>query len=186
MKTEKIMKSLWPFLGVLFAVCGCTRESAPRQEVNQAQPFRPIASIRELMESEVAPAADVIWNSVATVSSEDGFEEKRPRTDEEWRTVRHNAVTLIEASNLLIMEGRKVAGPGATPRQPSEPPTADIEKRIAANRAGFIQFSHALQDAGMAALADIDAKNAEGLLDAGAKIDEACEACHQAFWYPQD
>jgi hypothetical protein len=29
------------------------------------------------------------------------------------------------------------------------------------------------------------ARNAEGLITAGAAIDAACEACHAAYWYPR-
>jgi hypothetical protein len=29
-----------------------------------------------------------------------------------------------------------------------------------------------------------DAKNAAMLMDAGGDMEEACEGCHQNFWYP--
>jgi len=41
-----------------------------------------------------------------------------------------------------------------------------------------------LHDATMPALQAIDAKNADGLLDAGELIDNACENCHLKYWYP--
>jgi hypothetical protein len=34
------------------------------------------------------------------------------------------------------------------------------------------------------ALAAIDKKDSEALFEAGDKIDEVCESCHQVFWYP--
>ncbi len=49
-----------------------------------------------------------------------------------------------------------------------------------------MQRAHALQDAGLKALAAIDAKNVDGLSDAGEAIDEACEQCHLKYWYPPD
>jgi cytochrome c556 len=48
----------------------------------------------------------------------------------------------------------------------------------------FTQFARNLQDAGLKALAAITAKDAQGLMDAGGTIDEACEACHVTYWYP--
>ena len=35
------------------------------------------------------------------------------------------------------------------------------------------------------ALAAIDKKDAQALFEAGDKIDEVCESCHQVFWYPE-
>ena len=29
-----------------------------------------------------------------------------------------------------------------------------------------------------------DAKNSQGLMDAGATMDQVCEGCHLKFWYP--
>ena len=33
-------------------------------------------------------------------------------------------------------------------------------------------------------LTAIDGRNIQGMLDAGERIDEVCEACHSTFWYP--
>ncbi len=41
----------------------------------------------------VDPAADYTWNSVATIVTKEGVDEKMPRTDEDWQMVRHNAIT---------------------------------------------------------------------------------------------
>ena len=30
----------------------------------------------------------------------------------------------------------------------------------------------------------VDAKNVEGIVDAGDKLDKACETCHLKYWYP--
>jgi hypothetical protein len=61
------------------------------------------------MDSIVDPDADTIWGSVAIIN---GKEEKAPHTNEEWVTVRRNALQLVEASNLLQIPGRHVAKPG--------------------------------------------------------------------------
>ena len=34
--------------------------------------------------------------------------------------------------------------------------------------------------------AAVNAKNVEGLSNAGGDIDEACENCHTTFWYPNE
>ena len=55
------------------------------------------------MDSMVDPSADFLWESVATIVTRKGTEERRPRTDDEWKAVRRAAITLMEATNLLIM-----------------------------------------------------------------------------------
>ena len=52
------------------------------------------------------------------------------------------------------------------------------------SRQAWTTLSTGLFDAASIALQAINAKNAEGLLDAGEKIDAACETCHLKYWYP--
>jgi hypothetical protein len=141
------------------------------------------------MEGIVDPSADVLWDSVAYIATKKGVEDRQPRTDEEWKTVRYSAITLIEAANLLSMPGRKVAiahNPTVADAPPGlgELTPAEIQRRIDSTHDAFTQFARNLQDAASQALTAIDARNAQGLLDAGGVIDQACEACHVTYWYP--
>jgi cytochrome c556 len=145
--------------------------------------FHLTATIQELMEGQIDPAADALWNSVAFIQSPSGTEDRRPRTDAEWRAVRAHTITLIEATNLLSMPGRRVKS-GDSPVGPGELSPTEIQQRIDASHDSFVRFAGLLQDAGLKALAAIDAKDAQGLMDAGGVIDEACEACHVTYWYP--
>jgi len=164
----------------LFIAAACSQKPAPA-----ASPFRLTATIKDIMDSEVDPSADFLWESVATIVSAAGTEERRPKTDEDWANVRRRAVTLIEATNLLIMEGRAVARPGEKSENPGiELGPEEIEKVIASDRTSWVNFAHALHDAGMTAFKAIEAKNADALLDAGEAIDTACENCHLKYWYP--
>ena len=165
----------------LFLVAAC----GAGQPESVAAEYRVTSTIKDIMDSMVDPSADFLWESVATIVSAAGTEERRPRTDEDWANVRRRAVTLIEATNVLQMPGRHVAKPGEKSENPEvELGPEEIEKLINQDRKAFINFAHALHDAGMTALAAIDAKNAEGLLDSGEKIDTACENCHLKYWYP--
>jgi hypothetical protein len=138
------------------------------------------------MDGIIDPSADVLWDSVAYVASTQGIEDRQPRTDAEWKAVRTSAITLIEAANLLSMPGRHVAAHKASdpPPGPGELSHAQIQQRIDATHDSFTQFARALQDAGLKALTAIEARDAQGLMDAGGTIDEACEACHVTYWYP--
>jgi len=141
------------------------------------------------MENVVDHNADILWESVAVISSEKGVEERQPRTDEEWANVRAAAVTLSEATNLLMIPGRKVAHEGKV-LQGSHVEgilKADqIQTLIDGDRSKFASKALALHAAALAALQAIDAKDHNKLSDVGGAIDEACEQCHTTYWYPDE
>ena len=147
-------------------------------------PFRLTASIRELMDSEIDPAADFIWASVASISTRAGLEERQPRTDEEWLEVRRHAITLIEATNLLVMDGRRVSHRFEPASGAGELDTDQAQQKIDANRVAFVALAERLRHTGLQTLAAIDAKDPVRLFDLGGSIDDACESCHVTFWYP--
>jgi hypothetical protein len=141
------------------------------------------ATIQQLMAGQVDPAADALWDSVATIVSAAGIEERRPRTAAEWRAVRQQALTLIKATRLLESPGRRVADKVTAPG-PGELSVTEIQRRIDANHQSFVAFASGLRTAAQQALAAIVARDPQRLMDAGGVIDSACEACHLAYWYP--
>jgi hypothetical protein len=172
---------------LLLALTACAQKTEAAKTAES--PVRVIATIQDIMAAEVDPAADAIWASVASVSDASGSQDHQPRTDEEWKAVRHNAITLVEAANLLVLEGRRVAVEGNKLEDahvvgilsPHE-----IQEKIDGDRASFIKRAHALQDAAKEALVAIDAKDAARLFAVGDKLDHACEQCHVQYWYPND
>jgi hypothetical protein len=169
-----------PFLSALVCVvvCGNCGQTKPQAE------YRPTTSIRDLMDGMVDPAADTIWNSVSTTITKKGKEEKAPHTDEEWGTVRHSAIALLEASNLLQIPGRHVAMPGQRNEQGIELQPEQIETLINRDRQTWITLAHGLHDAATQALHAAEAKDSAKVLESGDAIDNACEHCHQTYWYP--
>ena len=179
----------WLFLAalslLLVAACSTPPPAAPPAQVRNESPFLVTATIKDVMDSMVDPSSDYLWESVATIITRKGTEERQPRTDEDWKQVRRRAITLIEATNVLVIEGRKVAKPGEKSENPGiELGPEEIQKIIDDDRASFIKFAHALHDAGVEALTAIDRKSVMGLSDAGETIDTACENCHLKYWYP--
>ncbi len=168
----------------IFVTSGC---SAPPPPAPAEPDYRLTATIREIMESTVEPSADFLWNSVATISDEKGVKEEAPQTDEEWEEVRAHAITLIEATNLVLMPGRLVARPGEKADDPKvELDPTQIDALIKQDRPAFTKFVHGLHDAAMVTLKAIDEKNVMKLLDSGEGIDKACEDCHLKYWYPNE
>jgi len=165
------------------AACSPKPQPAPTPPVT----FKPAASIQDLMVSIVDPAADALWEAVSTETTASGVKENQPRTEQEWQAVRHHAIALQEAGNLLMMEGREVTHGGKVTEDAhvegvSSP--AQVKQALHQGRAGFNDSARALQEAAGEALVAIDAKNPARLLEAGAKLDQACERCHSVYWYP--
>lgn len=172
--------SLLAAMLALLCLPGCSK--AP-------EPVKPVASIQEIMQAVVDPSADALWESVSSTTTAAGIEEKRPQTDEQWAELRHLAIRLAEAPNLLVLPGRPVAHAGRTleDHHVAGILTADaIQAKIAADPAAFGRRAQALQDAAVSALAAIDARNVDRFVEAGGHIDQACEACHLQYWYPND
>jgi hypothetical protein len=156
--------------------------SCARQKLDAE--YRPTTTIKDLMDGIVDPAADTIWDSVATTITTKGKEEKAPHTAEEWTTVRRSALQLLEASNLLQIPGRHVAKPGERNNQGIELQPDQIETLINQDRQSWIAFAHGLHDAATLAVNAADARDPAKVLESGEQIDSACEHCHQQYWYP--
>jgi hypothetical protein len=97
-------------------VTGCSRTGPPPEAGKVPQHSLPaphsaevIATIQELMEYEIDPAADALWGSVGSITTLEGIVERQPQTEDEWKALRRNAIVLMEATNLLTMTGRDVA-----------------------------------------------------------------------------
>jgi hypothetical protein len=168
----------------LSVISGCQGPQASKTQPAATPEYRPNATIKDIMDSFVDPGADYIWDSVATTVTAKGSVEKYPRTDEEWKELRRRAIQVMEAANLLLIPGRRVANPG----DPSDPrielPPDRIEALINQDRASFTQRAHALYDSMVPVLQAIEAKDRHRLMDAGDAIDVACESCHLKYWYP--
>ena len=142
--------------GIGFIVAGA-RTAQRASPVEAAPATTPVASVKQIMRGIVAPSATVVFDSVGTIVSAAGIEEKAPKNEEEWAAVGASAAALVESGNLLVMGDRAV------------------------DRGDWIKMSQALADAGMAALKAADAKNAEGILSAGEAVNTSCDNCHQKY-----
>jgi hypothetical protein len=140
------------FAGIVFCLlaAGCARQP-------DAPPFKPAASIPQLMEGPIAHAASVYWGSVSTVVDKDGVQEHFPRTDEEWETVWAAGLAISEAGNSLMLPGR------------------------GKDYGDWMRISGDLVDAGLAGAAAAESKNPEKVLEAGERIYNVCNECHQKY-----
>ena len=173
-------------LAIVLASAAC-QTSQPAADPPASPPYVPTSTIKDLMDSIVDTNADVVWLSVSTVSTEKGLIETAPKTDEDWDKVRHGAITLAEAANLLMIPGRHVARPGEKSETPGvELEPEEMEAIINKDRAAWNKRATALHDAAMVALKAIEAKDADQVFQVGSQIEEACENCHSKYWYPNE
>ena len=117
----------------------------------------PVASVKQIMAGIVMPAAYVVFDSVSTIVDAKGVQENQPRTDEEWANVGANAAVLIESANMLLIGNRAI------------------------DQGEWVKMSNAMADAGRIALKAAEAKNPNGILEAGEAINMSCDSCHEKY-----
>jgi len=159
----------------------CSKPDAPTADYNL------VATIKDIMDSHVDPSADYIWQSIGTEVSADGIKEKRPQNPEEWKEERRRAMVLVEAANLLIMPGRRVAKEGEKADNPEvELGPEEIQALIDKDRPNFLRLAKEFQTTAIEQLKAVDDKDIEALLKVGGDVDTRCENCHKVYWYPND
>lgn len=120
-------------------------------------PYKPVADVKQLMQSVVDPAADVVWGAVGTIVSKDGTQEIAPKDDAEWAVVRNNAVVLTESGNLLMM--------GSRPKDDGE----------------WMRYCRELIDVGTRAVKAAEAKDKDAVFEVGGEIYAICSSCHERY-----
>jgi hypothetical protein len=122
-----------------------------------ADETRPVATVKQIMNAIVMPAAAVVFGSVAVIADTKGIDERQPRTEAEWALVGANAAALIEAGNLLMIGDRR------------------------RDNGQWITRSRAMMDAAGIALRAAEARDADALFNSGEAINLACDMCHTRY-----
>jgi len=187
-----VLAAAW--LGALtFAQCSPAPQPTPEAPKNAwAGDLKPTLTIRELMEHFIDPTADFIFDAVVFDQTVHGTTITAPANDEEWAKVERGGWQLAEAANLLMIP-RKAEPPNARTTEPPKPGVsapeltgAEIEAKIDADRPKWNRHAEDLRTAALEAIQLVKARNADAVIDAGTKIDHACESCHLEYWYPGD
>ena len=146
--------------------------------------FQPTVSVEDIMRTMIDPSADAMWDAVVTTVTDTGVEEVRPKTEEDWLPLERSAIMLVEAGNLLLIDGRRIASEGSVSEQPGvELEPDEIAARVANDRNGWMRLALELHDSGVVILNAVRARDVEGLLGGGHRLDVACTNCHTRFWY---
>lgn len=147
--------------------------------------YRPVATVQDLMVGMINPASQVVFKAVSSEETPSGTVETAPKNEEEWTVVRRNAVMMVEGANLLMMPGRPIALPQfANQHNEGELAPAEIEIRVAKERATWNKLAAEFRQAALMALKAADSKRTQDFDPANEAVDTACENCHLRFWYP--
>ena len=120
-------------------------------------PFKPYATVNQLMASLVDPAADVIWEASGTIITTNGTEERHPKNAKEWMKVRDNAILLAEVGNLLMISPR------------------------ARDNGEWMKAATGLIESGEKPVIAAKAKDAGRMFALGGELYEKCLDCHEQY-----
>ena len=121
-------------------------------------PGRVLLGVKDVMRHIVNPAAEAFWARSGEVDDEKGAKDRTPVDDENWKVSLDSAAQLVEAGNLLQMEGRA--------RDPNGP---------------WMKYAIQLTNAGLSAMSAVQAKNHDKTFEAGSAIYDSCFACHGRY-----
>jgi hypothetical protein len=146
-------------LAALLAACS-PQKSAPKagEGVSAAAKFNTDLPMTEFMGHVVDPAAFMYWKASGTEVTEKGERDLSPTTDEGWETPISGATILMEAGNMLQLQGRVRA------------PEADWNK-----------YAQMLTERAAIARAAAEKHDKKAVFDEGGKVYEVCVACHEQF-----
>jgi hypothetical protein len=146
-------------------------------------------SVQTIMDAVVDPSADRLWETAGTVVTAQGVRAHGPRTPEQWTQARALALQLVGGAKRLQTR-RPVGGNGhwalADASTPGMRTAVQIEADIAKNPQLFYKAAARLERTAQDAADALGRRDLGAFVDAGARIDAACEACHAAYWYPRD
>jgi hypothetical protein len=176
--------------GTLLPACSPSNVPPPQAPAPQLWgDLKPIVSVKELMRDMIDPASDYVFDAIGTVDSKAGTVEIYPRTQADWDKLRVGGVMLAEGIYLLKIP-RPFAPPGdennSTGPDPEELSPAQIKAKLEADPVLWNAKIEALRNVGLEVLDIVKRKDVKELWDAAENLDEACESCHIAYWYPGD
>ena len=142
-----------------------------------------------LMKEVVAPKAQILWDVGNKIMDDDGNADGSKLKPADWTNLAAAAAAMKDASARIaaaprvavVAPGMKIEGEGA----PGSSSAKQIQAYIDKNPRAFAAQAQALVTVTNGFLDAAKTRDAVKLMTASAKLDEACEACHVKFWYPE-
>jgi hypothetical protein len=147
-------------LASLLAACG--RADGTQPAASGEPRYVKAHSLQQLMDTVIEPDAQVFWHSSGTVSDTGGAHDLTPTTAAGWTAAQSSAATVAEMGNVLM-----------TPLYARE------------RGPDWIEFARTQVQVGKEAEQAARARDGDAMFVAGARLADACSACHQAY-LPQE
>jgi hypothetical protein len=134
--------------------------SAPKTPLPPKTPVVPFGDagkhmliVKDVMRYVLNPSAESFWQWGGEVDGK----VRTPSNDAEWNSALEAASTVMESSNLLMMDGRSRSDPQ------------------------WARWAADLNNAGAAGIKAVEAHDGEAAFNAGSDMFEACAACHGKY-----
>lgn len=139
--------------------CQPKKPAAKVEAAGSATPkFNTDLPTKELMGDIIDPASFAYWHGSGTMIDEKGEHDLSPTTEDGWIAVENSAAVLMEAGNILQIEGHRRA------------PEADWNR-----------YAQMLTERAVAARTAAEKRDKKGVFDEGGRVYEVCVACHEQF-----
>ncbi|MCU1381917.1 MAG: hypothetical protein JWL71_614 [Acidobacteria bacterium] len=189
----RVRQAIFTFVSLFVFVLITSTCSSPRPTASPAPAqqlwgdMKAVVSVKELMRDFIDPASDYVFDAIGLRISMKGEVATSPKTDADWEKLRQGGVMLAEGAYLLKVP-RPFAPDGdvnnSTGPDPAELSPTQIQAKLEADPVLWNAKVEALRNVGLEVLEIVKRKDANELWDAAGNLDQACESCHVAYWYP--
>jgi len=143
----------------------------------------------EAMKGTVAPQTQVIWDITNAAQDDIGNVKAGALKPADWAKIARAARDSNRAVRNLLAQPRVIAAPPGKKIQDEGTAGAfgarEVQQTIDANPAAFAAFANQLVGAMNGIVAASKTQDAAKVGSLAGQLDGLCEACHKAFWYPQ-
>jgi cytochrome c556 len=147
---ESRLATAAPLVISLVLTAGCARDATSEGQ----PPYKPVASIDQIMDSIVIPSSQAIFDAVVYSNGE---LVAAPKGDDQWHALHMHALAVAEAANLLMMAPR------------------------AKDNGEWMKMAAAMNEQAVVTARAAEKKDLDGLLKAGSDLYDSCTACHRKY-----
>lgn len=142
----------------MFVACAGLLVACSPQQPTAEPKFNTDLPMAEFMGHVVDPAAFAYWRGSGVEITAEGEKDLSPTTEEGWEALETAAATLIEAGNMMQIQGRARAPEGDWYRHAQELTARAVAAKAAAKK-----------------------RDKEAVFEEGARLYQGCVACHDQY-----
>lgn len=141
------------------------------------------ATVNELMNNSIDPAARGLWSAVSYVVTAEGTQETSPQSDADWNALRQHADALMQAAAVLTLPGLRVNAEADVTTPDFQFTPREIEAAIGANPFPWRGYTQDMQMVTLQILGAIERRDVAEYMELGVTLNQACDGCHAEYWY---